>query len=174
MIGILFRVVINLIRAAMMNRVDLVIENAALRQQQAALKNKHPRPRLRPADRIFWTVLRSAWSRWADALLVVKPDTVNLPDKVQWMAFSNPFTERLVGSVRRELLDHVVVLAQVHLQRLLSDSISYYHEDRCHLGLNKDTPNIRAVRPKPSLDAHITALPRVGGLHHFYSGQKAA
>ena len=65
MIGMIFRIVINLIRAAMMNRADLVIENAALRQQPAVLKDRHPRPGLRPADRVFWTALRSAWSRWA-------------------------------------------------------------------------------------------------------------
>jgi len=73
MIGMIFRIVINLIRAAMMNRADLVIENAALRQQLAVLKDKHPRPGLRPADRVFWTALRSAWSRWADALIIVTP-----------------------------------------------------------------------------------------------------
>jgi putative transposase len=76
MLRMIFRLIINIIRAACMRREDLVIENAALRQQLAVLKDKHPRPGLRPADRIFWTVLRSAWSRWADALFIVKPDTV--------------------------------------------------------------------------------------------------
>ena len=50
-----------------------------------------------------------------------------------------------VGSCRRELLEHVVVLGACHLIRLVRAYISYYHEDRCHLGLNKDTPSLRTV-----------------------------
>jgi hypothetical protein len=68
MIGTIFRIVINLIRVAMMNRADLVIENTGLRQQLAVLKSKHPRPKLRPADRVFWTALGSAWPREESSL----------------------------------------------------------------------------------------------------------
>ena len=67
MIRVIFRLIIGIVRAAMMNRAELVIENTALRQQLSVFKTKHLRPRLRPADRIFWTVLRSTWSRWANA-----------------------------------------------------------------------------------------------------------
>ena len=52
--------------------------------------------------------------------------------------------------------------------------ISYYHEDRCHLGLDKDTPNSRPVTPRPSPTAKVVALPRVGGLHHRYEWRDAA
>ncbi|MFH1434146.1 MAG: integrase [Pseudomonadota bacterium] len=72
----IFKFVLSIVRAALRDRSDIVIENAALRQQLAVLKDKHPRPRLRPADRVFWAALRLAWSRWANALIVVKPDTV--------------------------------------------------------------------------------------------------
>jgi hypothetical protein len=58
----LFRLFIGIVRAAMIDRANLVIEKAALRQQLAVLKTKHPRPNLRPADRVFWTALRSTWS----------------------------------------------------------------------------------------------------------------
>ena len=52
--------------------------------------------------------------------------------------------------------------------------ISYYHEDRCHLGLDKDTPNSRPVTPRPSPTEKVVALPRVGGLHHRYEWRDAA
>ena len=58
------------------SRRDLVVENLALRQQLAAFKARGKRPRLRPADRAFWVVLRRLWGRWAAALVFVKPDTV--------------------------------------------------------------------------------------------------
>jgi putative transposase len=88
--------------------------------------------------------------------------------------WQNPFSERFVGSVRRELLDHVVVLNRAHLHRLLSNFIAYYHEDRCHLGLDKDTPNGREVTPKPSPDSRVAAIARVDGLHHRYVWRQAA
>jgi transposase InsO family protein len=82
--------------------------------------------------------------------------------------WQNGVAERWVGSVRRELLDHVVILNQRHLRRLLKDYILYYHEDRTHLGLGKDTPG---GRPQESANASgkIISLPRLGGLHHRYA-----
>src|SRR5579864_61108 len=58
------------------SRRDAAIEILALRQQLAVLKRKHPRPKLSPVDRLFWTVLRRIWSGWGEALIIVKPDTV--------------------------------------------------------------------------------------------------
>jgi hypothetical protein len=57
-------------------RTDIAVEVLALRQQVAVLKRKRPRPPLYALDRLFWTALRATWSRWEDALLVVKPETV--------------------------------------------------------------------------------------------------
>jgi len=57
---------------------------------------------------------------------------------------------------------------------LVFDRDSNYHEDRCHLGLDKDTPNERPVTPRPSPAAKVVALPRVGGLHHRYEWREAA
>jgi transposase InsO family protein len=89
--------------------------------------------------------------------------------------WQNPVAERFVGSVRRELLDHVVVLSETHLVRLLTEYILYYyHTDRTHLGLDKDTPAGRPVTPRPSPNARVVALPRVGGLHHRYEWRDAA
>lgn len=59
--------------------------------------------------------------------------------------WQNGVAERWVGSVRRDLLDHVIVLNQLHLRRLLKDYVRYYHEDRTHLGLGKDTPGGRVA-----------------------------
>jgi putative transposase len=58
------------------SRRDAAIEILALRQQLAVFKRKHPRPKLSPVDRLFWTILRRIWSGWAEALIIVKPDTV--------------------------------------------------------------------------------------------------
>ena len=59
--------------------------------------------------------------------------------------WQNPFAERLIGTLRRELLDHVIVLDERHLLRQLKSYISYYHEARCHLSLDKDSPTGRAA-----------------------------
>jgi putative transposase len=64
------------LRAVFRSRADLVVQNLALRQQLAVLKATRPRPKLTPLDRAFWVLLRRAWPRWSDALIVVKPETV--------------------------------------------------------------------------------------------------
>ena len=79
-----------------------------------------------------------------------------------------------MGSVRRELLDHVVVFNERHLRRLLRDYVAYYHGDRTHLGLGKATPTARLVERRPDGEAEVVALPRVGGLHHRYEWRAAA
>jgi len=75
--------------------------------------------------------------------------------------------ERWVGSCRQGLLDHIIPLNEHHLRRLLSEYIRYYHEDRTHLGLEKDTPNHRSV-PSPSPESKVISFSRLGGLHHRY------
>ena len=91
-----------------------------------------------------------------------------------WSPWQNPVAERWIGTLRRELLDHFVVLSQQHLVRLVRSYISYYYEDRCHLGLGRDTPEGRPVTPRPSTHAKVVALPSVGGLHHRYVWREAA
>lgn len=80
--------------------------------------------------------------------------------------WQNPFMERIIGSIRRDCLDHIIVLNKRHLRRTLRDYFNYYHTCRTHLSLNKDPPETRTVEP-PEL-GNIVALPRVGGLHHRY------
>jgi len=88
--------------------------------------------------------------------------------------WQNGIAERWVGNVRRELLDHVVVLGEGHLHRLLAEYIAHYHDDRTHLGLGKETPTARQRQHRPEGDAHVVSLPRVGGLHHRYEWRAAA
>src|SRR2546421_903554 len=80
--------------------------------------------------------------------------------------WQNPFAERVIGTIRRELLDHVIVLSEGHLRSRLHNYLRYYHGSRTHLALEKDAPEPRAVEP-PEL-GRVVALPHVGGLHHRY------
>lgn len=82
--------------------------------------------------------------------------------------WQNGIAERFVGSCRRDLLDHVIVLNERHLKRLMSEYIPYYHEDRTHLALAKETPAGRVGESNPSASCRVVALPRLGGLHHRY------
>ena len=79
--------------------------------------------------------------------------------------------ERLIGSIRRECLDHALVLHARHLHRVLSDYFQYYHRHRPHRGLAQDCPEPRPVEPPEQ--GKIIALPLVGGLHHRYTRQAA-
>ena len=87
--------------------------------------------------------------------------------------WQNGTAERFVGTVRRELLDHVVVLNEDHLRRLLRQYVEYYNTDRVHTSIG-DSPAARASEPKPSAKAAIIRLPRVGGLHARYTWRDAA
>ena len=80
--------------------------------------------------------------------------------------WQNGVAERWVGSCRRDLLDHVIVLNERHLKRLMSSYLLYYHEDRTHLGLAKDTPTGRPTAIRPKAERKIQSFPRLGGLHH--------
>ena len=92
-------------------------------------------------------------------------------------AFQSPWqngtAERWVGSARRELLDHVIVFNQQHLHRLLRDYVAYYNDERVHTRLG-DAPKRRLVEVRPSSNARVVGLPRVGGLHHRYTWREAA
>ena len=88
--------------------------------------------------------------------------------------WQNGVAERWVGTCRRELLDHVIVFDEAHLRRLLFEFREYYHTDRTHLSLGKDTPRGRPVCAALSPTAHVTSLPRIGGLHHRYEWREAA
>jgi transposase InsO family protein len=85
--------------------------------------------------------------------------------------WQNPYVERVIGSIRRERLDHVIILNENHLRKILKEYFRYYTDARTHLGLAKDCPEPRMVEP-PEM-GRIVAIPPVGGLHHRYT-RKAA
>ena len=80
--------------------------------------------------------------------------------------WQNPYAERFIGSIRRECLDHVIVLSAAGLQRVVRDYVAYYMRSRTHLGLEKDSPTPRPVL-SPSA-GRVVAVPEVNGLHHRY------
>ena len=81
--------------------------------------------------------------------------------------WQNPYVERLIGSIRRECLDHVIVFDEAHLRRILSGYFDYYHHSRTHRSLDDNAPCPREVdRPD---EGSVVAIPQVGGLHHRYS-----
>ena len=82
--------------------------------------------------------------------------------------WQNGVAERWVGNCRRELLDHVIVLNERHLKRLMSEYVRYYHEDRTHLALEKKTPADRVTAENTDANCRVLSLSRLGGLHHRY------
>jgi putative transposase len=83
--------------------------------------------------------------------------------------WQNGVAERWVGSCRRDLLDHVIIVNERHLKRLMSAYLHYYHEDRTHLGLAKHTPAGRPTAIRSKSEGKIQSFPRLGGLHHRYA-----
>ena len=85
--------------------------------------------------------------------------------------WQSPYVERIIGSIRRECLDHVIIFNEAHLRRVLSCYFHYYQNSRTHLSLNKDCPDSRRIQP-PSA-GKIVAFPEVGGLHYRYERRAA-
>jgi putative transposase len=85
--------------------------------------------------------------------------------------WQNPYCERVIGSIRRECLDHVIVLGERHLHRILTEYLDYYHNSRCHLSLDRNSPTPREV--EPSSLGEVVSIPMVGGLHHQYTRRAA-
>lgn len=88
--------------------------------------------------------------------------------------WQNGAVERFIGTLRRELLDHVILRDEAHLSRLLREFVHYYHEDRTHLGLEKGTPSHRPRDAAPDDGSALRAERRLGGLHHRYHWQRVA
>jgi transposase InsO family protein len=85
--------------------------------------------------------------------------------------WQNPYAERLIGSLRRECLDHVIILNQRHLRRMLTRYAAYYHRARTHLSLEKDAPTSRRIQAPA--DGQVVVFAEVGGLHHRYERRAA-
>jgi putative transposase len=115
-----------------------------------------PRYLLRDRDRIYGTHFRRRVHHMGINEVMTTP-------RSPWQ---NPYVERLIGSIRRECLEQVIVLHERHLQRLLTDYFTYYHHWRTHLSLAMDCPKSRPIQP---LDrGQVIAVPEAGGFHHHY------
>lgn len=115
-----------------------------------------PRYLLRDRDSIYGAEFRSRVKGMQIDEVVTAPHS----------PFQNPYAERVIGSIRRECLDHLIVLNEDHLRRILRSYFNYYHDSRPHQSLERNSPFPREIEP-PS-QGKIIAIPQVGGLHHRY------
>jgi len=120
-----------------------------------------PRYLLRDRDRIYGDTVQRRIKSLAVEEVMTAP-------RSPWQ---NPFVERVIGSNCRDCLDHVIVLNERHLRRILREYCSYYRNCRTHLALKKDPPEPRRV--EPPVFGKVVALPRVSGLHHRYARMAA-
>lgn len=116
-----------------------------------------PRFLLRDNDVIYGTRFRASLKAFGIRDLATTP-------RSPWQ---NPYVERVIGSIRRECLDHVIIVNRRQVRRILKSYLSYYHENRTHLSLDKDSPNGRPVTPANG--KRLVSRPLVGGLHHEYA-----
>jgi transposase InsO family protein len=120
-----------------------------------------PRYLLRDRDRIFGDDFRKQVKAMGMREVLAAPGS----------PWQRAYVERVIGTIRRECLDHVIVFNETYLRRTLSSYLSYYHRSRTHLALDKDAPETRPVQPSDS--GKVVAIPEVGGLHHRYQRRAA-
>ena len=123
---------------------------------QAVPEDRAPKYLLRDRDGIYGLEFSRGVERMGIREVCITP-------RAPWQ---HPFVDRLIGSIRRECLDHVLILNEAHLRRLLRSYVAYYNRSRPHQALENNSPFPRTVQP-PS-HGWIHAVPEVGGLHHRY------
>jgi len=128
---------------------------------QAFPWNTAPRFLLRDRDCIYGDVFRIRTANMEIEQVLTAP-------RSPWQS---PYVERLIGSIRRECLDHVLILNESSLRRQIASYLAYYHDSRCHLGLDKDCPKTREVQPPER--GRVVEIPQFGGLHHRYERRAA-
>ena len=128
---------------------------------EAFPEDRAPRFMIRDRDGIYGEAFRSRVEGMGIREVRITP-------RSPWQ---NGYVERVIGSIRRECLNHVIVFNDNHLRRLLKDYFRYYHESRTHLSLNKDAPECRETQSNKS--DRIIQIPQVGGLHHRYERRAA-
>jgi putative transposase len=136
-------------------------EWAAQQVVEAFPDDTAPRWLHRDRDRIYGAVFQRRVAGMGIAEVVSAPAS----------PWQNPFVERVIGTIRRECLDHVIVVNESHLRRVLRSYLPYYHRCRTHLGLGKDTPDHRPSA-EPAVGP-VIAVPEVGWLHQGYERRAA-
>jgi putative transposase len=129
--------------------------------REAFPEDRAPRCLIRERDRVYGEPFRERVGEMGMIEVLTAPQS----------SWQNAFAERLIGSIRRECLDHVIVLGEKHLRRILCSYFEYYQESRTHLSLGKDAPHTRAVQ-SPEAGA-VVEIAQVGGLHHRYERRAA-
>ena len=122
---------------------------------------KLPRFLIRDRDAVYGSTFRERAKALGIEEVVIAP-------RSPWQS---PYVERVIGTMRRVCLDHVVVLGESHLRRVVRSYVSYYLHSRCHLSLDKDAPTRSAVQPPQR--GRVIEIPEVGGLHHRYERRAA-
>ncbi|MEE8303153.1 MAG: transposase, partial [Candidatus Tectomicrobia bacterium] len=115
-----------------------------------------PRFLLRDRDQIYGEYFRQRVKNMGMEEVVIAPQS----------PWQNPYVERMIGTLRRELLDRVIVFNEAHLRRLMASYLEYYHTVRPHLSLERNAPRPRPIQgPR---EGPVVSMPHVGGLHHGY------
>ena len=150
-------VVIRVSKAADYNRRDSLAKPAhatVVLFQKACGWKAAPRYIIRDRDAVYGDSSSAAFGRWA---IRDRPTAPRSP-------WQNGYCERAIGSVRRDCLDHVVMVGERHLRHLLRSYATYYNQARTHLSVNKDAPSPRSIHAI----GRIVQTPFLGGLHHLY------
>ncbi len=188
----IIRLVLLQFHAGLMSRADIRAENMMRRYQlDMLLRPSRKRVRTTNVDRLRFVWLYRLWPRTVQALMIVHPKTLirshregfrwywrwksrrrggrpristEIRQLVRQMSRENGYVERVIGSIRRDLLDHVIVMGEAHIRRLLRAYAEYYNFWRTHLGLDKEARLARPVHDR----GRIMPMPKLGGLHHAY------
>ena len=116
-----------------------------------------PKYMIRDRDTIYSQFFRKRVKNFGIKEVVISPQS----------PWQNPYCERVIGSIRRECLDHMIILNENHLVGILDSYFEYYHNSRTHLSLDRNSPIPRDIEPQ--IKGKVIAIPQVGGLHHRYS-----
>jgi len=130
----------------------------AARQVHQAFPYDHaPKYMIRDRDSIYGEVFRQSVEQMGIEEVLIAPRSL----------WENPYAERVIGSIRRECLDHLIVLDEDHLRRILAEYVEYYNNVRPHLSLQRNAPSPRSIEPPEK--GEVVAIPCLGGLHHRYT-----
>ena len=121
-----------------------------------------PRFLIRDRDGIYGDIFRNRIKNMGIEEVVTAP-------RAPWQ---NPYAERVIGSIRRECIDHVIVINEAHLLRILTSYFEYYHKSRPHLSLDRNSPDPREIELPDQ--GRVVSIPEVGGLHHRYQRTRQA
>src|SRR6202035_3745367 len=172
--------VVAVLASPFKSKSRLEAENAVLRHQLIVLRRRlHGRVRLTNHDRWFLIQLYRWFPSILKVLTIIRPETLVRWHRAGFLSYwrwkskptapaspwQNGFAERLIGSIRRECVDHIIVLGEMHLRRVLKSYADYYNSFRTHRSLNKDAPVSRPVQRTGVISSRAI----LGGLHHRYA-----